>query len=52
MKITNRIPFTLADYESGKYRVVTESTYLIKDICVHLNLFGKIVFHTRETKNF
>lgn len=33
MKITNRIPFTLADYESGKYRVVTRNNCDARIIC-------------------
>lgn len=42
MKITNRIPFTLADYESGKYKVVTRVGKRARIVCTDMkSLYNK-----------
>ena len=37
MKITNRIPFTLEEYKSGKYKVVTRDGKSVRIICTDFN---------------
>lgn len=51
MKITNRIPFTLADYESGKYKVVTRVGKRARIVCTDMKSCQPIIAIVRETED-